>query len=138
LLGLALSIVAHGAALFGLPQPLGEATWGLHVGIFVIGIPTMIIASGVSSEIVGNKLEGVLGRCPPWMRRLVWALFGYAIFNFIVSIPFVPGKGEGGNAWQTPPIAFRLFSGHWMLFYAVFAAVLYYPLAVSRQGSDPR
>ena len=38
-IGLILSLIAHTAALFGLPQPLGSAAWGLHIGIFVVWLP---------------------------------------------------------------------------------------------------
>ena len=41
--GLVLSIIAHIAALTGLPQPLGNATWALHFGVFVVWLPAVVV-----------------------------------------------------------------------------------------------
>ena len=41
-IGLILSLVTHAAALLGIPQPLGPAAWGLHVGVFVVWLPAIL------------------------------------------------------------------------------------------------
>ncbi len=40
-IGLLLSLLARTIALLGLPQPLGAAAWGLHIGIFVVWLPAI-------------------------------------------------------------------------------------------------
>jgi hypothetical protein len=53
------------------------------------------------------------------MRLGVPVLFLYAIVNFLISMS-MNAKHEGLTA-----LDWRIFSGHWMLFYAAAAALLY-------------
>ena len=43
-LGLVLSILSHVAALLKIGGPLGDHTWALHIGIFVVGLPTVFVS----------------------------------------------------------------------------------------------
>src|SRR6266540_914652 len=38
------SLLVHLLALIGLPSPFGSATWLLHIGIFVVWLPTVLVA----------------------------------------------------------------------------------------------
>ena len=134
-IGLVLSLIAHTAALFGLPQPLGSAAWGLHIGIFVVWLPAVIMANRLVGDYKRKDFwKAALRGCPDWMRWLTFAFFGYAVVNFLLFIAVAPPRGAGGGA-NTPPEVFRGFSGHWMAFYSAAAAILYSAIVVSR--SDP-
>jgi hypothetical protein len=135
-IGLILSTIAHSAALFELPQPLGEWTWLLHVGIFVVWIPAILTGSRrASNRGAGGDIE-LFRTCPKWMESLVTWCFVYAIINFITFIPNAPPKGQA-NGPNAPPIVFRGFSGHWMLFYSAAMAMLYSAMVRRRRTWYP-
>ncbi|HEY0457146.1 MAG TPA: hypothetical protein VGE41_12280 [Verrucomicrobiae bacterium] len=121
--GLVLSFAAHCMALAGVSIPGG--VWVLHVGIFVVWIPT-ILASRQMTRYANRKdfWKVVLAGCPIWMRRAFYVLFVYATLNFIVffATTLRQPKQQKGDA---PPSVIRGFSGHWMVFYSAAFAILY-------------
>jgi hypothetical protein len=122
-LGLILSILSHLAALLGKRGPLGDYAWLLHVGIFVVWIPTVLVAQRLGSGLRRQDFVKVaLRRCPGWTWYSVFGFFGYAVLNFILFAAHAPPKG--GFSAMTPTVL-RGFSGHWMAFYSVAAAVLF-------------
>jgi hypothetical protein len=122
--GLAASVIVHVSSLLGLPQPFGHAAWALHVGIFVVWIPAVIVAQKLSKGAKqADFWKAVLRGCPPWMRRLLYGLVAYTFINFFVGIALGPDT-EAEN--------FRIFSGHWMFFYFAGMAMLY---SADRLGS---
>jgi hypothetical protein len=137
-IGLILSLITHTAALLGLPQPFGPAAWALHLGIFVVFLPAMILSNRQSGD-SGRKVswEEALRGCPAWMRLLTFGFFCYAVVNFLLFIPFAPPRGAPRGP-DAPPVVFRGFSGHWMAFYSAAAATLYSALVVSRTGRARR
>lgn len=119
--GFILSVVVHVSALLGLPIPGGDAAWGLHIGIFVVWLPTVLVSTR-TARFTNQKdfWKVALSGCPPWMRKALYLVFGYAILNFIIFIFAM--KYQAG----VPSAAdFRGFSGHWMVFYGVAFAMLY-------------
>jgi hypothetical protein len=123
--GLALSIIAHCMTLAGVPIPGGKLVWGLHIGIFVVWIPTVLTSMQTTRYAKRNDFWKVaLAGCPGWMRRAGYILFGYAILNFIVLFATTsqPKQKLIGDA---PPSVVRGFSGHWMISYGAAFAVLY-------------
>src|SRR5687768_11856783 len=99
LAGLALSLVAHGAALLGQPQPMGPAAWGLHVGILVVWIPAMIASRRlVPDPKHKDAWKQALRGCPRWVRWVTGGFFVYAIINFFLSLVLFPAKGGGVGA----------------------------------------
>jgi hypothetical protein len=52
---------------------------------------------------------------------MVYGFFAYAFVNFAFFMSKVPAGRTAG----TPPIVWRGFSGHWMLFYSAALAMLY-------------
>jgi hypothetical protein len=129
-IGLILSLVAHLCGLFGLQQPLEEATWGLHVGIFAVSLPAVLVATQIGKEFKQKDFwKAALRGCRPWMRWLVYGLLGYAVFNFVRFV--INTQGQVPNDDE----AFVGFSGHWMFFYAVAAAILYSAYVVRKH--DP-
>ena len=123
-IGLALSISTHVLALLGLDMPGGQLVWHLHTGIFVVWLPTVLVSMRMTRHVKRKDFWKVafLG-CPVWMRRTLYALFAYAVLNFILFMFFSTGHvHSGGNA---PASVVRGFSGHWMIFYGVAFGTLY-------------
>ena len=122
--GLLLSIIVHVAGLLGLPSPLGQSTWTLHVAIFVVWLPAVIASQPLAKGCKQKDLWKAVPRgCPRWMRHGTFGFFGYDIINFILFVAFdvraPKGRGPGG---ETPP---SVFAGHWMAFYSMAFAILY-------------
>lgn len=138
-IGLVLSLISHTAAVFGLPQPLGRAAMGLHLGIFVVWIPAVIVFNRMARDFKHKDVwKAALRGCPNWMRWLFYGFFGYAFVNFLLFMAVAPPAGKGGGGLDAPPEVIRGFSGHWMGFYSAAAAILYSAIAVSRSDRDRR
>jgi hypothetical protein len=121
--GFLLSAAAHCMALAGVPIPGGTLIWRLGFGIFIVWIPTVLVASQAARY--GNRKDFwkiSLSGCPPWMRASLYVVFGYAILNFLLYLWSHPQKQSIAVA---TPSAIRGFSGHWMLFYGAAFAILY-------------
>lgn len=138
--GLALSILSHLAALLGQPGPLGDYSWVLHVGIFVVWIPAVLVSQRLTSGVARKDFwKAALRATPPWMKYMVYGFFGYAVLNFAIFITQVPSKGgSGGVSGPMPPSVVRGFSGHWMAFYAAAMAILYSAAHVKDLGASRR
>jgi hypothetical protein len=144
--GLVLSIIAHGAALLELPQPLGPFAWALHIGVFVVWIPACMLSARMASDVSQLSRLGESSRnhqptmeesfpgCPAWMVWLVGSFFIYAIGNFLTFLAQAPPKGQAQGV-DAPPIVFRGFSGHWMVFYSAAMAMLYSSMMMGRSRS---
>lgn len=123
-LGFLASLVAHLMALAGVSPPGGAAVMGLHIGVFAVWIPAVIVSirSNLGQR---NRLswKQLLSGCPPWMFYALMALFVYAFVNFFVAIEHAPAAKSSTRALTSSTL--RAFSGHWMLFYgAAFAIML--------------
>jgi hypothetical protein len=126
--GFCASVLVHVLAILGLPSPFGSGTWLLHVGIFVIWIPTVLVAQRLTKNAKQSELWKVMLRgCPAWMRIAVYGLFAYSFLNFAFFV--VQGAAQSKNVPDV--LEYRGFSGHWMLFYFVGATTLY---SASRLG----
>lgn len=133
--GLTLSILSHLAALLGSQGPLGDYAWVLHIGIFIVWLPTVLVASRIGADFERKDLwKAVLRGCPQWMQYMVCGFFGYALLNFAIFIIASPKGGSG----PMPPAVVRGFSGHWMAFYSAAAAVLYSATHVSDRDQGRR
>jgi hypothetical protein len=138
-LGLILSVMVHVLSLFGLPSPFGGTSWFLHVGIFVVWLPTVLVANTLVKDFKQRDFwKAALRACPKWMKYLTYFFFGYAIFNFALFIimDVSGGSGKGGGS-GTPSNVYRGFSGHWMAFYCVAMAILYSAIHV-REHDEAR
>lgn len=121
--GFALSAVSHFAALLGLDGPLGDNPWVLHVGIFVVGLPVMLVGWRLTSGLPRSQYwQASLRGCPLWMMRSLWGLGGCAALNFIVAFVVHPPATYDG---PTEPSVVRGFSACWMMGYAITIAILY-------------
>jgi hypothetical protein len=133
LLGLVISLWVHLGAVMGrqvAPEPF---FWILHAGIFVVWFPAVLVAT----KLVGTTnrrdfWKAVLKGSPPWIRYMLYALLAYAVINFLFFMPQFSSKQNGPNS---PAAVWRIFSGHWMAFYAAASAILYSALRSNRRNN---
>ncbi len=123
--GLILSILSHLAALLGMQGPLGDHAFWLHIGIFAVWIPTVLVSRRLTSGFNRKDAwKAALRGCPAWMKYAVYGFFAYALVNFVIFLlSSAVAKGSGTGAMS--PAVVRAFSGHWMAFYSAAMAVLY-------------
>ncbi|RKP47494.1 hypothetical protein [Trinickia fusca] len=136
-IGLALSLVVHGASLFGVDvMSLVPYVWALHVGVFIVFAPAVIFAR----KRFGARpaLADLRQAFPGWVQVLAAVFFAYALINFYASFVSMDGapaikagqyvlENHGrivralSSAEYTSLRAqvIRGFSGHWMFFYFV-------------------
>jgi hypothetical protein len=124
--GLVLSLTVHLLSFFGVQFGGATLFTALHVGIFPLWIPVVLISMKMSAGVNRRDFWKVaLSGCPPWMRYMTYAFFIYAIANFALFIFLTaahpPPKEFGGSP---PAVVLHGFSGHWMAFYAVGLAIL--------------
>lgn len=139
-LGLLLSIIVHVLSLLGMPSPLGENSWGLHIGIFIVWLPTVLVANKLVKDFKQEDFwKAALRACPQWMKNLTYFFFGYAILNFVIFMisDFVSGSSAKGQGNTTSNV-FRGFSGHWMAFYCVAMATLYSAIHIGEHDETRR
>lgn len=120
-IGLVLSIIVHGLALAGITVPGDQLVRSLNGGIFIVWLPAVLVSIQTTKYASQRDFWKVaLSGCPNWMRKTMYALFIYAIINFMhfsANSPKSP-RGEG-------PAVVCGFAGHWMIFYGVAFSVLY-------------
>ena len=125
-----LSLVVHFASSLGLPVP--AVAMGLHVGIFLVWIPAILVSIPMTRDVPHKDFwRAALRGCPKWMRIMVYVFFGYAILNFAL---FLCGafQGPADATGGAPPSILKGFSGHWMAFYATALAMFYSATQVRR------
>jgi hypothetical protein len=95
----------------------------LHVGIFVVWLPTVLVTARSGRGMSRNQaFKVMLSGSPPWMRHALWGLLAYAALNFVLFAVF----GERAPSSASPSAStIRGFSGHWMFFYWFAFATLY-------------
>jgi hypothetical protein len=130
--GLVVSLWVHIGALTG--RSVSSAFWVLHVGIFLVWFPSVLIAQ----KLVGNASRKdfwkvMLKGAPDWMRYMVYVFSAYEFVNFMISM----SQASGGVRHTTASAAdWRGFSGLWMVFYSAALAILY--SAARMMESSPR
>ena len=123
-IGLAVSLWVHFGALLGRKLIPSEYFWILHMGIFVVWFPTVVVANKVTMNVRRQDYwKVVLRGAPKWMLYMVYGFLGYAVVNFLYFM--VTTQSAGQNRSGTSPEEWRGFSGHWMAFYSAAFAVLY-------------
>jgi hypothetical protein len=131
-IGLLVSLWVHIGAIKGRTVP--SAFWVLHVGIFVVWFPAVLVAQ----RLVGNAnrkdlWKVVLKGAPDWMRYMVYVFSAYEFVNFMISMG---QSSSGGRHTTTSAADWRGFSGLWMAFYSAALAILY--SAAKTMESSPR
>lgn len=137
LVGLVLSLWVHLGALAGRKVAPESFFFMLHIGIFVVWLPAVLVAQRrIGSMQRRDMWKVLLARTPEWVRYMVYGFGTYAIVNFLIFIAHAPPNGSNGDP---PAVVWRGFSGHWMAFYAA-AFAIFYSAAISkstrRQGSQ--
>lgn len=121
-IGFVLSVCVHVAAVCGVVPPIGQAVWLLHIGIFVVWFPTVLIARRVSrAEHRKDVWKMLWAGCPRWMRWVWYVLVPYVALNFIYFVATSSGHHQPRDLAAT----LRAFSGHWMIFYGAAFMTLY-------------
>ena len=126
--GFVASLVVHLIAWTGLEPPFGEAVFVLHAGIFVVWLPAVLMTQKLVRGAPRRDFwKAALRGCPQWMRTGLYILFPYVFVNFFAGM--LLGVEEQG----TP---YRMFSGHWLLFY--FAGMAMLTSAANLNSRGPR
>ncbi len=128
--GFLLSVGAHLFALLGWAIPGGKLVGTLHIGIFVVWFPAVLVMSRTTRHAKQKDIWKVaLAGCPIWMRRAVYFVGGYAVLNFILFLLINSGSimhSKTSSADDLASVPFiRMFSGHWMAFYGAAFSILY-------------
>src|SRR5947208_750412 len=111
LIGFILSVAAHLAAVAGSPIPLGKGVWALHVGIFVVWLPTVLVGNRMTRGANRKDFWKIaLVGCPKWMRTALYLVFGYAILNFVLFMATTASRSQPKG--DAPREVIRGFSGH--------------------------
>jgi len=125
-IGLLLSITSHLSSLVGLVGPLGDHTWLLPLGIFIVWVPSVIVAHQLKKGVSGEPFwEFVLRGCPPWMRFMFYGFSVYAFVNFALFLLAIALHKSPITGAMLPARMVREFSGIWMAFYAAALVILY-------------
>jgi hypothetical protein len=115
--GLALSVTAHLFSYAGVPLGGDRLFSALHIGIFPLWLPVVLIALKMSGGRSQDFWKGVLADYPAWMKYAWIGFIAYAVVNFIVCSVLLSSYPKGGPGAAPPYLMWRLTSGHWMLFY---------------------
>ena len=122
-LGFALSVTSHILAL--LDVPLTTWVFSLHLGIFVVWFPTVLIGQRMARDTGSRDFWRVVLRgAPSWMKSVLGVLFAYAIGNFVLFILRARTHNVTSGNVASPSVV-RGFSGHWMVFYGAAFATIY-------------
>jgi hypothetical protein len=122
--GLALSLVVHILSFFGIQLGGKNLFFGLHIGIFPLWIPVVLIAQKMSGGASRKDFwKAALAGCPPWMRYMTYGFFIYAFINFAIFF-ILTASHPSVKGGDPPAEVLHGFSGHWMAFYAAGLAVL--------------
>jgi hypothetical protein len=132
--GLALSLTAHLFSYAGVQLGGNGLFTALHVGIFPLWIPVVLIAVKMSGG--GGSRDfwnGILAECPVWMKYAVRGFLAYAVVNFVLCLVLTIFVHPDSGKPRSPPtsLTWRMFSGHWMAFYS---AGLLTVMAARRRG----
>lgn len=120
----------HIATLFGITWPFEHLPFNyVFLGLVVVFLPTIFLMNRLTRDFKQKDVwRAALRGCPPWMRGMVWVLFGYGWLGFFV-LPIFYGGGMEALANKA-----RTMSGMLMIFFLIPGAVLY--SAIQVEGSD--
>jgi hypothetical protein len=131
--GFAAVLVIHVAALFGATWLFDHSLFLVGPGLFVVWLPTILIAVSLSREFKQKDFwRAALRGCPPWMRKMQWVLFGYAWVGFF-ALPLIFGGGM-----DKPANTARSMSAVLLTFYSIATTVLYSATCASKFDAERR
>lgn len=121
--GLIASIVVHLLAIINAPIPFEKNTWLLHMGIFIVWLPTIIMGNQTTGNFPRKDFwESSLRGAPRWVKPIITIFGAYTLINFLIFI-ILTFNIDPKNVPES--VKLRGFSGHWMLFYSAASAILY-------------
>jgi len=111
-------------ALLGRLVPLPGYFMLLHVGIFVVWFPALMVTQKRLGTLSGKDFWKVATKgAPRWMQYLIYVMGAYAVVVFLLFTFFVPqGTPGGGPIWGGD---WGGFSAVWMHFYGTAFVLLY-------------
>jgi hypothetical protein len=129
--GFALRLWVHFGAVSGRQVAPAVFFWILHIGIFVVWFPAVMVAQRQAGNLKRKDFwKVVLKGSPDWARYLVYGFLAYAVVNFMIFFQTPSGHDDDANP---PAMVWRGFSGHWMVFYLAGLAILY---STARQDAE--
>jgi len=131
--GFVATLAIHVESLLGATYLFDRFLKILGPGVFVVFLPTVLVMNRLTRDFKQRDIwRAALRGCPQWMRRTVWAIFGYAWVGFF-ALPFLYGGGMGSKANTA-----RSMSATLLIFYLVPVAVLYSATQVQRLDESRR
>ena len=130
-IGFVLSAWVHYWALKGRRVAPADYFWMLHVGVFVVWFPAVMVTQKRTGDLRRKDFwKAALKGSPKWMHYLIYILGAYAVIAFILFTLFAGqptpfGTFSSGDDWAG-------FSAGWMEFYCAAFVLLY---AAAREGS---
>src|SRR5262249_52882913 len=80
--GLVASLACHLMAWCHVVPPVGKWVFSLHVGIFFLWFPLVILSNRTMPKGARGNAEHLLAELPRWARVAAGGLFAYAFLNF--------------------------------------------------------
>jgi hypothetical protein len=135
LLGLLVSLWVHIGALLGRNVAPEWLFFTLHLGIFVVWLPAVLVLQKRIGYTGGRDVwKKAFQGAPDGLRFMVYFFFAYAGFNFLLFWLQAPAKSVPFGSAE--PVPWRGFSGHWMAFYSAALAVFLSALHSKRDHPD--
>src|SRR5258708_3041163 len=133
-IGFAVSAMCHVYGWLERDPPGGEAVKLLHIGIFAVWIPLVIVGKRVARVEGKLQFEELSREVPKWAGVALQLVFVYGLANFVYFIYLTSRYPKHGVPLF---LTLRGFSGHWMIFYG-FATLGYTALArLARKRNAP-
>ena len=125
--GFVASLVAQIGFLLGY-NLLGPANAALFIGVFVVWFPTVMSVKRLQTRRNSSDWRALLVGAPPWALPAMYAVFAYAIINFLLGFLKVFSM-EGDGFW-------RVGSSHAMVFYLAAWGTATAAIARAEQGLE--
>ncbi|HEV2463904.1 MAG TPA: DUF3592 domain-containing protein [Acidobacteriaceae bacterium] len=136
LIGLILSLWVHIGALAGRRVAPEALFFILHIGIFALWLPAILIAQKRIGNLQRKDFwKAVTSGAPEWIRYTVYGFGIYALVNFAIFMVHAPPDGTSG---PLTPEMWRGFSGHWMVFYSAAFAIFYSATVSPKSTAEAR
>jgi hypothetical protein len=131
-LGLVASVIVHLLAHLGY-APLGQGTFILHIGIFVVWFPAVLsimrtrvvrLYTSMNPRAGWRTWQQIVRGSPQWMQWMTLGFFIYGFANFFLFFA-LGGSARLPQGSPNSPTPIVGFSGHWMIFYSAALTILY-------------
>jgi hypothetical protein len=132
--GLLASMACHLMAWLKITPPLGKAVFMLHVGIFAVWFPLIILGNRMAPK--GSRgVDSLIKELPKWVSTALGGLFAYALCNFAYFLYCTSSYPKHKVPFW---LELRGFSGHWMIFYSVACAGFVAMMRLSKKQEDAK